>query len=167
MERGVPGLWVVSFVRKYEVHFWWDYPVYMWSWGKEGTDTLRERSHEKGREDDPGENFLSAPDFWFPRGPDACSTRRFIHCSLILYTVYVFLYCCLVAKPCPALCDPMDCSPLGFSVRGISQNWNGLPFPSPGDLPTQISCIDRWMFYRWATREAHVSIYFFIVFWIK
>ena len=27
----------------------------------------------------------------------------------------------LVAQSCPTLCDPMDCSPPGFSVRGISQ----------------------------------------------
>ena len=26
--------------------------------------------------------------------------------------------CCLVDKSCPALCDPMDCSLLGFSVHG-------------------------------------------------
>ena len=43
----------------------------------------------------------------------------------------------LVTQLCPALCDPVDCSPPGFSVRGISQAriLNGLPFPSPGDLP--------------------------------
>ena len=31
----------------------------------------------------------------------------------------------------------MDCSPPGSSVHGISQqeDWGGLPFPSPGDLP--------------------------------
>ena len=28
---------------------------------------------------------------------------------------------CLVAKLCPTLCDPMDCSPPGSSVYGISQ----------------------------------------------
>ena len=30
-------------------------------------------------------------------------------------------------------CDPMDCSPPGSSVHGISQQkyWSGLPFPSP------------------------------------
>ena len=28
---------------------------------------------------------------------------------------------CLVAQSCPALCDPMDCSPPGFSVHGIFQ----------------------------------------------
>ena len=40
-------------------------------------------------------------------------------------------------KVCPTLWDPMGCSPLGSSVRGIfqSQYSNGLPFLSPGDLP--------------------------------
>ena len=34
-------------------------------------------------------------------------------------------------------CDPMDCSPLGSLVRGISRHeyWSGLPFIPPGDLP--------------------------------
>ena len=48
--------------------------------------------------------------------------------------------CCLVTKLGPILCDPMDCSLPGSFVHGISQariHWNGLPFPSPGDLPTQ------------------------------
>ena len=33
--------------------------------------------------------------------------------------------------------NPMDWSPPGSSVHGISQTkiWSGLPFPSPGDLP--------------------------------
>ena len=52
---------------------------------------------------------------------------------LAVICVYVFL----VAHLCPTLCDPMDCSPPGFSVHGISQQecWSGLPFASPGDLP--------------------------------
>ena len=29
--------------------------------------------------------------------------------------------CCLVAKLCQTFCDPMDCSPSGSSVHGISQ----------------------------------------------
>ena len=43
---------------------------------------------------------------------------------------------CLVIKLCPTFFNPMDCSPPGSSVHGISQQeyWNGLPFPSPGDL---------------------------------
>ena len=34
-------------------------------------------------------------------------------------------------------CDPMDCSPPGSSVHGISQAriLDGLPLASPGDLP--------------------------------
>ena len=42
--------------------------------------------------------------------------------------------CCSVTKSCLTLCDPMDCSlpnSLGFSRQ---EYWNGLPFPSPGDL---------------------------------
>ena len=45
---------------------------------------------------------------------------------------------CQVSQLCPALCHPMDCSPLGFSVHGILRQENpgvGLPCPPPGDLP--------------------------------
>ena len=54
--------------------------------------------------------------------------------------------CCSVTKLCPTLCNPMDCSHpfMGFSIQaspfmGFSgqAHWRGLPFPSPGDLPTQ------------------------------
>ena len=53
---------------------------------------------------------------------------------------YKFLYCCfLVAKPCPTLCDPMDCSPLGFSVHGISQarilEWVAITFSERSSQP--------------------------------
>ena len=41
-----------------------------------------------------------------------------------------------VAQSCPTLCDHMDCSQappsMGFSRE---EYWNGLPFPSSGDLP--------------------------------
>ena len=38
---------------------------------------------------------------------------------------------------CLTLCDPLDCSLLDSFVRGIfrQENWHGLQFPSPGDLP--------------------------------
>ena len=42
-----------------------------------------------------------------------------------------------VARLCPILCNPMDCSLPGSTTHGIFQarilEW--LPFPSPGDLP--------------------------------
>ena len=44
-----------------------------------------------------------------------------------------------VAQSCPALWDPMDCSPPGSSVLGIfpyfHEYWSGLLFPFLGDLP--------------------------------
>ena len=45
---------------------------------------------------------------------------------LLFYGWVIFLCvcsssCCLAAKSCPTLCDPMDCSPPGSSVHGISQ----------------------------------------------
>ena len=47
---------------------------------------------------------------------------------------------CVHAKSlqsCPALSDPVDCSPPGSSVRGISrrEHWSGVPCPPPGELP--------------------------------
>jgi len=43
----------------------------------------------------------------------------------------------LVTQSCPTLCDPMDCSPPGSSVLGISRQeyWSGLPFLPAGDIP--------------------------------
>ena len=40
-------------------------------------------------------------------------------------------------QSCLTLCDPMDCSPSGFSVRGFSRQeyWSGLPCLLPGDFP--------------------------------
>ena len=45
---------------------------------------------------------------------------------------------CLVAQLCPTLCDPMDCSLPGSSVRGDSLGKNtavACRAPPPGDLP--------------------------------
>ena len=43
----------------------------------------------------------------------------------------------LVAKSCPPLCNPMDCSPPApLSMEFPRQEyWSRLPCPSPGDLP--------------------------------
>ena len=42
----------------------------------------------------------------------------------------------LIAQLWPTVCDPMDCSPPGFSVHGVLQarvlEW--MPYPFPGDL---------------------------------
>ena len=43
----------------------------------------------------------------------------------------------LVAQPCPTPCSPVDCSPQAPLAMGFSrqEDWGGLPFPFPGDLP--------------------------------
>ena len=58
----------------------------------------------------------------------------------------------LVAQSCPALCDPMDCSPRGSAVHGILQprilEWVAILFSRGSSQPrdrTQVSCIaDRF-----------------------
>ena len=56
--------------------------------------------------------------------------------SLLLGTHYCFC-CCVVAKLCPTLCNPVACSPAGSSVHEISQArlWSGVSLLSPGNLP--------------------------------
>ena len=56
--------------------------------------------------------------------------------------------------------DPMDCSPPGSSVHGISQartlEWVAMSFSKASSPPrdwTCISCIGRWVLYCWATWE--------------
>ena len=45
--------------------------------------------------------------------------------------------CCLVANSCLTLCDPWTVARQSSLSMGFSRQeyWNGLPFPSPGDLP--------------------------------
>ena len=63
----------------------------------------------------------------------------------------------LVAQLSPTLCDPMDCSPPGFSVRGILQarvlEWIAIPFSIGTSQPrdrTLVSCITGRSFTVWA-----------------
>ena len=58
----------------------------------------------------------------------------------------------LVPQSCPALCDPMDCSPPGSAFHGILQagilEWVAILFSRGSSQPrdrTQVSCIaDRF-----------------------
>ena len=69
-----------------------------------------------------------------------------------------------VAQSCPALCDPMDCSPPGSFVHGILQartlEWGAISFSRGSSRPrdrTQVSHIAGRFFNLWATREAHIK----------
>ena len=66
----------------------------------------------------------------------------------------------LVAQSCPALYNPMDCSPPGSSIHGILQarllEWVAILFcrgSSQARNQTHISCIAGRLFTIWATRE--------------
>ena len=67
-----------------------------------------------------------------------------------------------VAQSCLTFCDPMDSSlpqsplSMGFSRQ---EYWSGLSFPSPGNLPTQVSHIVDRRFTIWATREVLASAF--------
>ena len=72
----------------------------------------------------------------------------------ILYHFILNIYMFLVALLCPTLCDPMDCSPPGSSVRGDSPGKNigvGCLALLQGIFPTQglnaglLHC--RWILY--------------------
>ena len=72
-----------------------------------------------------------------------------------------FSMCVLVAQLGLTLCDPMDCSPLGYSVHGILQarilEWVSIPFSSGSSQPrdhTWVPCIAGRFFTIWTTREA-------------
>ena len=74
--------------------------------------------------------------------------------------------CCLVAKLCPTLCDPKDCSSPDYSVHGISQvrilKWVAISFSRASSQPKDwicISCIGRQILLHWATREAPWECY--------
>ena len=67
---------------------------------------------------------------------------------------------CLVIQLCPTLCDPMDCSPPGFSLHGDSPGKNtrlGCHDLLQGIFPTQVSYIAGRFFTVWANREAQES----------
>ena len=58
------------------------------------------------------------------------------------------------AQSCLTLCNPMDCIPPGFSVRGILQarilEWEALPFSRKSSQPrdrTRVSCFGKWILY--------------------
>ena len=52
---------------------------------------------------------------------DTCKCKAaFLCCSPETITLLISHVLCLVAQSCPALCDPMDCSPPGSSTHGYS-----------------------------------------------
>ena len=77
--------------------------------------------------------------------------------------------CVLVTQSCLTLCDPMDCSPPGFSVHETLQarilEWVAISFSRGSSQPRdqiQVSCIAGRYFAIWATRETLAPDSFFV-----
>ena len=77
--------------------------------------------------------------------------------AVVYYLVQVKM---LVTQSCPTFCNPMDCSPPGFSVHGILQakilEWVAISFSRESFQSSdqiQVSCIAGGFFTIWATRE--------------
>ena len=92
----------------------------------------------------------------------ALSWKNMILVILVLISSFVPVVVVygLVAKSCPTLCDPMDCSPPASSVHGIFQarilEWIAISFSRGSSQPrnrTQVSCIAGRFFTNWAMRE--------------
>ena len=75
-------------------------------------------------------------DQWYWNTGQSCFVL-FCRIALPRYCIFYKLKNVLVAQSCPTLCYPwtvahQDTPSMGFSAQ---EYWNGLPFPSPGDLP--------------------------------
>ena len=75
-----------------------------------------------------------------------------------------------VTQSCPTLCDPVDCSPPGFSVHGILQarilEWVAISFSRGSSQPrdqTRVSHIGGRCFNLWATRLTQQKLFFYEV----
>ena len=76
----------------------------------------------------------------------------------------------LCAQSCLTLCDPMDWSPPGFSVRGIFQagilEWDAISYSRGSSWPRDqhgISCIGRWILYCCASWEVPILLHLIFV----
>ena len=83
---------------------------------------------------------------------------RALVCILICMMVWLLWFSCYV---CVWLfCDPVDCSPPGSSIHGVSQarilEWVAIPFSRGSSWPRDwihVSCTWRWILHYWATGE--------------
>ena len=92
------------------------------------------------------------------------SSQTLCNCSFIVLMrlEYIFPWTVpMCALSHVQLCKPMDCSPLGSSVYGISQarilEWIAISSCRRSSWPryrTGVSCVGRWILYQCANQEA-------------
>ena len=74
----------------------------------------------------------------------------------------------LVTQLCPTLCNPMDCSPPGFSVHGILQaripEWVTIPFSRGSSWGWNLSLLhSRWILYHLSQHGGPISLPLFVL----
>ena len=83
-----------------------------------------------------------------PKGPGLPQEHPARDLGLVSASLSHYYCCCLAAKSCLTLCDPMDCSPPGCSVHVTSQarilEWVAISFSRGSSRPrdqTQVNCL--------------------------
>ena len=80
------------------------------------------------------------------------------HCSL--FSNHLLKWTLVVQLLMTLFCDPMDCSPPGSSVHGISQarilEWVAISFSRGSSQPRDQTCV--FCIGRWANREAQSGL---------
>ena len=70
--------------------------------------------------------------------------QKFLPCTKLFSGNWLYC-CCLVAKLCPTLCYPMDCSPPGSPVHAMFQvrvlEWDAISFSRESSWPRDQTCI--------------------------
>ena len=117
-----------------------------------------------------GESGCSAPGletaFAFAPSPENCVLEPWFKELKCQYSGLWLLTECVHAQLLSRVwlfVSPMDCSPPGSSVHGISQarilEWVAISFSTASSQPwdrthiSSISCIGRWILYHWVSRE--------------
>ena len=131
--------------------------------GKESTCNARDLGLIPGLGRSPGEWKATTPVFWPGEFHGLYSPWG---CKESDTTERLSLFRTIMSVSCPVVsyCNPMDYSPPGFSVHGISQartlEWVAIPFSRGSSWPrdqTWVSCITDRFFTSWATGEAHYN----------
>ena len=84
---------------------------------------------------------------------------------------WALMHACLLAQPCPTLCDPMDCNPAGSSVLAILQarilEW--VAMTSSRVFPTQGSNLHLSRLLRWRVGSLPSVLLLLLLFnvWLK
>ena len=110
---------------------------------------------------------------WMPQLQLLNAQKLCFECTLYLQKqggkVLISITCLprvVCAQLCPTLCNPVDCSPSGYTVHGIFQTrvlkWVAISFSEGSSRHRDQTCIfwvsysGRQILYHCATREAHV-----------